>query len=78
MKENYKLAPETKTLLDANNDSRLPNNLGEVLDHSTNNDFLKEVMTEEVLEIYLKGKESVWKEYLKHISKFELNNWLNL
>ena len=78
MKQNYKLAPETKTLLDANNDSRLPNNLGEVLDHSTNNDFLKEVMTEEVLEIYLKGKESVWKEYLKHISKFELNNWLNL
>jgi len=44
----------------------------------SNNNFLKEVMTEDVLEIYLKGKESIWNEYSKHISKFELNNWLNL
>ena len=78
MKENYKLVPETKTLKDANNDNKLPNNLGEVLDHSMNNNFLKEVMNEDVLKIYLKGKESIWNEYLKHISKFELNNWLNL
>ena len=43
MKENYKLVPETKTLKDSNNDNKLPNNLGEILDHSINNNFLKEV-----------------------------------
>ena len=57
---------------------RVEKALGEILDHSINNNFLKEVMTEDVLEIYLKGKESIWNEYSKHISKFELNNWLNL
>ena len=78
MKDNYKLGPESSSLKELKDENKLPINLGEVLDHSKNNNFLKEVMSDDVLEIYLKGKESEWEEYSKYISKFELNNWLNL
>ena len=53
-------------------------NLGISLEKSKNNPFLKDVLSEEVLEIYLKGKETEWNAYSKFITEFELNNWLNL
>ena len=56
----------------------LPSNLGIVLNHSKNNLFLKEVLSDEALEIYIKGKETEWNAYSKYVSEFELNNWLIL
>ena len=78
MKNNYKLGPEVSSRNDVKDDFKLPNNLGKVLEHSENNQFLKEVMTDDVAGIYLRGKKSEWMEYSKYISKFELNYWLNL
>ena len=78
MKNKYKLEKPTLNEEDLKNEHILPSNLGITLEQSKNNAFLKDVLSEEVLEIYLKGKETEWNAYSRFITEFELNNWLNL
>ena len=78
MKNKYKLEKPTLNEDGLKNEYILPSNLGITLEHSKNNAFLKDVLSEEVLEIYLKGKETEWNAYSRFITEFELNNWLNL
>ena len=78
MKNKYKLEKPSLEITDLIPENSIPSNLGIVLDHSRKNSFLKEVLSEEVLEIYIKGKETEWNAFSKYVSGFELNNWLNL
>ena len=78
MKNKYKLEKPTQNEDELKNKNILPANLGVTIEESKNNPFLKDVLTDEVLEIYLKGKESEWDAYSRFITEFELNNWLNL
>ena len=78
MKNKYKLEKPTQNEDELKNENILPANLGVTIKESRNNPFLKDVLTDEVLEIYLKGKETEWNAYSRFITEFELNNWLNL
>ena len=78
MKNKYKLEKPSQNEDELKNKNILPANLGVTIEESKNNPFLKDVLTDEVLEIYLKGKESEWDAYSRFITEFELNNWLNL
>ena len=78
MKNKYDLEKPALNENDLTKENILPANLGVTLEESVNNPFLKDVMSEEVLEIYLKGKQNEWDAYSRFITEFELNNWLNL
>ena len=78
MKGKFKLEKPTLNISDLKSESLLPGNLGLALEHAKENKFLKEVLTGDVLDIYLKGKEAEWNAFSRYISEFELNNWLNL
>tara|TARA_B100000941_G_scaffold285956_1_gene258738 strand:+ start:3363 stop:4682 length:1320 start_codon:yes stop_codon:yes gene_type:complete len=78
IKDKYKLEKPSLSKSDLKLENLLPSNLGIVLNHSKNNLFLKEVLSDEALEIYIKGKETEWNAYSKYVSEFELNNWLIL
>ncbi|MCR5655958.1 MAG: type I glutamate--ammonia ligase [Butyrivibrio sp.] len=55
----------------------LPETLGEAIDAYKNDDFVKEVLGEQVFKQYLDAKRKEWKDFRTCITQWELNEYLN-
>lgn len=55
----------------------LPETLGEAIDAYKNDDFVKEVLGEQVFTQYLDAKRKEWKDFRTCITQWELNEYLN-
>ena len=87
MQENYKLSMpmedsvqnlSKEQLEKFEQDNELAKDLGTAIRYSENSNILKDALGEEAHSIFIKGKKREWSQYLKTVSKFELDNWLNL
>ena len=54
----------------------LPGNLSDAIDAAANSSVIKDTLGTHVLEILLKNKQAEWDRYQKHISDFELEEFL--
>ena len=54
----------------------LPANLNEALDELENDEFIKGILGETFFEHYRKTKKNEWNSYIKHVSEWELNQYL--
>jgi glutamine synthetase len=55
----------------------LPDNLGSALDEMEKSSLLKHALGEHVFEWFLLNKRQDWREYQKHISHYEIKNYLS-
>ncbi len=55
---------------------RLPSTLAEALDAMEGSDLVREALGPHVFEWFLRNKRAEWDRYQKHVSQFELENYL--
>jgi glutamate---methylamine ligase len=63
---------------DKNAVDKLPTNLGEAINYMAANVTLRERLGQAVCESYLKLKSSEWEGYLRHFSKWEIDNAIDI
>lgn len=74
MKE--KIEPEELVKSWSEEQKYLPDSLKEALNELKKSEFMKKVLGEEFLSIYLEVKEQEWKEYMLQVSDWEINRYL--
>lgn len=56
----------------------LPKNLGEAIERFEHSELMKEVLGEHIHQFYVENKKAEWAEYIKYVSKWELDRYLSV
>ncbi|MCX8006950.1 MAG: glutamine synthetase family protein [Coriobacteriia bacterium] len=56
----------------------LPKNLGEAIERFEQSELMKEVLGEHIHSFYVENKKAEWADYIKYVSKWELDRYLSI
>ncbi len=56
----------------------LPKNLGEAIERFEQSELMKEILGEHIHQFYVENKKAEWAEYIKYVSKWELDRYLSV
>ncbi|MDI6712179.1 MAG: glutamine synthetase family protein [Anaerosomatales bacterium] len=56
----------------------LPKNLGEAIERFEQSELMKEILGEHIHQFYVENKKAEWADYIKYVSKWELDRYLSV